>query len=127
MIVMKLLVLHPDRVQSAVLGGMGWLRQGGFLQRVWERMSPSNLGGTPPECVNGIAQLAVTEAEVEAIKTPVSIIVGDRDPCRRLYVEPLATVRPDWPVRIVPGAGHIECVVKPEFKSDLEAALGGGN
>jgi pimeloyl-ACP methyl ester carboxylesterase len=126
MIVMKLLVLHPDRVETAVLGGMGWLKQSSPLQRVWERMSPPNLGGTPAACVNAIAQLAVTADEVRAIKTPVTVIVGDRDPCRRLYVAPLQTIRPDWPVRIIAGAGHIECVGKPEFKTELEKALAGG-
>jgi len=125
-IVMKLLVLHPDRVETAVLGGMGWLKQDSLLQRVWERMSPPNLGGTPPACVNAIAQLAVTADEVRAIKTPVTIIVGDKDPCRRLYVDPLERIRPDWPVRIIAGAGHIECIAKPEFKTELERALGRG-
>jgi len=125
MIVMKMMVMHPDRVQSAVLGGMGWLRQEGALQMVWERMSPRNFGGTPPACVNGIAQLAVTREEVMAIKTPVTIIVGDHDPCRPLYVMPLERVRPDWPVKIVPGAGHLSCILRPEFKADLENALAG--
>lgn len=125
MIVMKMLVLHPDRVQSAVLGGMGWLKQGGAEQAVWERMNGRPLTGTPPACVRGFAQFAVTQAEVMAIKAPVTVIVGDRDPCLRLYVQPLEAIRPDWPVRVIAGAGHIECVVKPEFKTALEAALAG--
>jgi len=122
-IVLKLLVMHPDRVDTAVLGGMGWLEENSLLQHVWERMSPPNLGGTPPACVHGIAKLAVTRQEVQAIKTPVTIIVGDRDPCRGLYVVPLQRVRPDWLVRIILGAGHLECILKPEFKTALEAAL----
>jgi pimeloyl-ACP methyl ester carboxylesterase len=35
MITMKLLTRHPDRVRSEILGGMGWLRQGGPLQQSW--------------------------------------------------------------------------------------------
>lgn len=124
MIVMKLLVLHPDRVTSAVLGGMGWLREGGFLQIVWERMSPRNTQGTPVACVHAIAQLAVTAEQVEAIKAPVTILVGDHDPCLPLYVKPLEKIRPDWPVHIIEGAGHLTCVTKPEFKAQLETALG---
>src|SRR5437763_4317028 len=31
MITMKVLTRHPDRVQSALLGGMGWLREGSPL------------------------------------------------------------------------------------------------
>lgn len=122
-IVMKLLVLHPDRVESAVLGGMGWLKAGSFLQRVWARMSPPNLGGTPAACVNSMAALAVTADEVRAVKIPVTIIVGDGDPCRRLYVQPLQILRPDWPVHIIPGAGHIECITTPQFKTELDQAL----
>jgi pimeloyl-ACP methyl ester carboxylesterase len=125
-ILLKLLVLHPDRVDSALLGGMGWLKQDSLLQRVWERMSPPNLGGTPQACVNAIGQLALTADEIRSIKNPVTIIVGDKDPCRILYVTPLEAIRPDWPVRIVPNAGHIDCIMKPEFKTDLEAALATG-
>ena len=34
MITMKLLTLHPERVSSAVVGGMGWLQDGSALQRL---------------------------------------------------------------------------------------------
>lgn len=66
---------------------------------------------------------AVTTAEVRAIKLPVQIIVGDRDPCLRLYVEPLEKIRPDIAVHLIPGAGHLGCIAKPEFKTELNAAL----
>ena len=125
MIVMKFVVMHPDRVTSAVLGGMGWLREESFLQQVWERMSPRNTAGTPAACLRGVARLAVTREQVLAIKTPLTIIVGDRDPCRALYVKPLEEARPDIPVRIIPGAGHLACIAKPEFKTQLETALAG--
>jgi pimeloyl-ACP methyl ester carboxylesterase len=73
--------------------------------------------------VRGIAKLAVTEAEIKAVGVPVTIIVGDRDPCRRLYVEPLLRVRPDWPEHVIQDAGHLNCILKPDFKKQLEAAL----
>ena len=123
MIAMKFVVMHPDRVTSAVLGGMGWLRQGGYLQRVWEDKTPRNTMGTPVACVNAIANLAVTRDQVLAIKVPMTVLVGDRDPTRVLYVKPLEQLRPDIPVHVITGAGHIECVTKPEFKEDLAAAL----
>jgi hypothetical protein len=53
----------------------------------------------------------------------VTIIVGDRDPCRQLHVEPLRRVRPDWPEQVIPGAGHLNCLLKPEFEQELEKAL----
>jgi hypothetical protein len=49
--------------------------------------------------------------------------IGDLDPYRRLYVEPLQKVRPDWPVHIIADAGHLNCVTKPEFKAQLDTAL----
>jgi hypothetical protein len=54
---------------------------------------------------------------------PAAIIIGEKDPVKKLYVEPLETIRPDWPVTVVPGAGHIICVVKPEFKDALVKTL----
>jgi pimeloyl-ACP methyl ester carboxylesterase len=118
-VVMKLLVDHPDRVLSATLGGMGWLRDGSFEQALFGRMGRRLGRRTPPACVHGIARLAVGEAELRRVTVPVEVVVGDRDPCRRLYVEPLRRLRPDWPVVVVRHAGHLDCVVKAQFRHDL--------
>src|SRR5207249_2155515 len=51
MITMKLLTRHPDRVKSALLGGMGWLREGSPLQNSWSRFR-ERPGSVPPSvCV----------------------------------------------------------------------------
>ena len=123
MIALKLLALHPERVRSAVLGGMGWLKPDSPFQHFWEEAKEPRIAKVPAACVRGIAKLAVTEDEVKAVRVPATIIVGERDPCRRLYVEPLVRVRPDWPEHVVPGAGHMNCVLKPDFKTQLKAAL----
>jgi pimeloyl-ACP methyl ester carboxylesterase len=123
MIAMKLAVLHPDRVSSVVLGGMGWLKTGTPLQHIWEMARGRSEEKVPVACLHGFAELAVTEKEVKDVHVPVEIIVGDHDPCRRMYVEPLRQVRPDWPEHVVAGAGHLNCILKPEFKTDLENAL----
>lgn len=123
MIVMKLIVLHPERVRSAVLGGMGWLKAGGVLQKVWEHLGERGESKAPAACVHGLAALAVTEDEVKGIKLPVTMIVGDRDPVKRLYVDPAHGLRPDWPLRTIAGAGHLNCIAKQEFKDELKAAL----
>jgi pimeloyl-ACP methyl ester carboxylesterase len=124
MITLKLLALHPERVSSAVLGGMGWLRSDTQLQHLWEEAKGRRNAKVPAACIRAIATLAVTEGELKAVRVPVTIIVGERDPCRRLYVEPLLQVRPDWAVHVIRDAGHINCVTRPEFKTQLEAALG---
>jgi pimeloyl-ACP methyl ester carboxylesterase len=123
MIALKFVVLHPDRVRSAVLGGMGWLRSGSALERFWERVPAREEGRTPAACIRGLSKLGVTEDEVKAVKAPVSVVVGDQDPCKRLYVEPLQRARPDWPVAMIEGAGHLTCIAKEGFKDAVKAAL----
>jgi pimeloyl-ACP methyl ester carboxylesterase len=119
-IVMKFMVDHPERVICGSLGGMGWLREGSFEQAAFERMGERNAGKTPPACVHGIARLALTEAQLKSVKPPIEVLVGDRDPCKRMYVEPLQVVRKDIPVVIIEDAGHLTCVGKPQFKTELE-------
>jgi pimeloyl-ACP methyl ester carboxylesterase len=120
MIALKLAVTHPERVHSVVLGGMGWLQDGSPLQHVWENMG--GRGGNPG-LVRGFAEFAVTADQVKGLKMPIQVVVGDRDPCRSVYVRPLLELRPDIQEHVVPNAGHLLCVMKPEFKTDLDAAL----
>jgi len=125
MIALKLLAEHQDRALSGTLGGMGWLREGSMLQRVWGHMGRGRVaemgqqGGTPRVCVTSIGKLAVTEAALKAIHVPVRIFVGSQDPVKQLYVAPLQTVRTDWSVVEIPGAGHISCVYQPSFISGV--------
>jgi pimeloyl-ACP methyl ester carboxylesterase len=108
MIALKLAVLHPERVNSVVLGGMGWLQTDTPLQHFWEAMQGRAVADVPPACLHGIGKLAVTAADLKAVHVPVTTLVGDRDICRRLYVEPLEKVRPDWLVHVIKDAGHIK-------------------
>ena len=119
MIALKLIVTHPDRVLSGTLGGMGWLRDGSRLQQFWERMPVRDGARTPGACSQSLGKLAVTEAELKAVKIPMAVFVGDRDPVKRLYVTPLQSVRNDWPVTEIPDAGHLNCIVKPEFRNGV--------
>ena len=123
MITMKLLTMRTRRVRSAVLGGMGWF-QDGSLAQAFLAASPG-YGSAPAACVQELGQLAVTEAEVRSVRTPVTVIVGSQDFLKLLFVDPLATVRPDWPVYVVEGAGHINCVISQDFRAFLQSALEG--
>lgn len=123
MITMKLLTRHPDRVQSAVVGGMGWLRQGSPPQNVWSQMPERNVLATPPACARSLGALAVSAEEVKAIHVPVSVVVGDRDPVRSMYVVPLQQLRPDWKVTEIGDTGHINCIVKPDFRKAISEWL----
>ena len=122
MIGMKLAVTHPDRVSRLVLGGMGWYNTRMPMSGFWYSTRKSGLN-VPVVCLHGFPELTVTEAQIKNVKIPVDVIVGDRDPCRQMYVDPLHKVRPDWPVHVIADAGHISCVTKPDFKTQLEAAL----
>lgn len=119
---MKLAVMHPNRVSRLVLCGMGWRKADAPMNQVWERNQQVRFR-VPAACAHGFPALAVTEAEIKGIKIPVDMIVGDRDPCRKWYVEPAHAVRPDWPVHIIDDAGHLNAFTKPEFKAQLEGAL----
>jgi pimeloyl-ACP methyl ester carboxylesterase len=70
-----------------------------------------------------MSKLGVSEASLKAIKLPVAILIGDRDPVRRLYVAPLEKVRPDWPVIVITGAGHVNCIAKAQFQDELKKQL----
>jgi hypothetical protein len=49
----------------------------------------------------------------------VKIIVGDRDPVKRLYIVPLQAARSDWPVVEIQDSGHINCIAKPQFRDEI--------
>jgi pimeloyl-ACP methyl ester carboxylesterase len=125
MIAMKMVTQHPDRARSLTLGGMGWFREGSRLQEFWERIPERERGrgSTPSVCLRSFGKLAVSERELKAVSVPVSILIGDRDPCRRMYVAPVQQVRADWPVTLIDDAGHVTCVVKKQFRDELERAL----
>jgi pimeloyl-ACP methyl ester carboxylesterase len=115
MVALKLIAEHPERVISGTLGGAGWLRQDSILQKIWTHMR--SLGA------RSISELALTADQLKAIRTPVEILVGDRDPMKKLYVEPLESVRSDWRVIEIEGAGHLNCIVKKQFIDELEKWL----
>jgi pimeloyl-ACP methyl ester carboxylesterase len=124
MITVKLLTKHPERVLSATVGGMGWLREGSRLQEFWEKREAPEGRRTPEELIRSIGDLAVTRDELAKIKVPVEIVVGDRDPVKRLYIAPLRLVRPDWPIVEIPDAGHINRILRPEFREAIREGIG---
>ncbi|HEY4220437.1 MAG TPA: alpha/beta fold hydrolase [Myxococcota bacterium] len=127
MIAMKLAVEHPERVVDVTLGGMGWVKDGSPEAQRFGRAASDGLFAllrlAPAAAARGLRRLGVTEAQVKALALPVTMIVGDRDPTKRLFVDPLHAARPDFPVVVIPGAGHLSCVGKPAFKAAIAALL----
>ncbi|MFN8008855.1 MAG: hypothetical protein U0V70_17890 [Terriglobia bacterium] len=105
------------------MGGMGWMPEGSKVQKVWELMPTRQRSSKPAACIRGLSNLAVSEEELKAIHVPVLVIVGDRDPVKGIYVEPLERARKDWKVIEVKGAGHLNGVAKTEFKESLKKWL----
>jgi pimeloyl-ACP methyl ester carboxylesterase len=123
MIAMKLITEHPERVLSGALGGMGWFREGSGLQDFWEKIPARKGGAVPNACLRSLGKLAVTEDAVRGVDVPMTVLVGDGDVCKKLYVEPLARIREDWPVIEIKDAGHFNCIFKDQFKQKLKKWL----
>ncbi len=115
------LVKHPDRALSGTLGGMGWLRDGSFEQKFF---AAGGKDGKPVGvCFRSLAKLALTEEEVKSIRVPVVVLFGDKDFLRKGYVEPLQRVRKDWPVIDIRDADHISCILRPQFREEIQKWL----
>jgi pimeloyl-ACP methyl ester carboxylesterase len=119
------LARHPDRAQSGTLGGMGWLQVGGIAQFGFAQIGKNDPNAQAfAVCGRSLARLALTEKEIKAIRVPVAVLVGDRDQfIKKLYVEPLAKVRPDLPVTEIKGGDHISCILQPQFREAIAAWL----
>jgi pimeloyl-ACP methyl ester carboxylesterase len=117
----KFLARHPDRVLSGTLGGMGWLRAGNAAQWAFSRIGRNDSSANARAiCGRSLARLALSEAELRAIRVPVLVLVGEKDDLiKALYIEPLKKVRKDWPVVEIPGGDHITCILKPEFRDEM--------
>lgn len=121
MIAIKVCATRPDRVVGAVIGGMGWLPKG----PVRARPTPPDL---PPAfaakqaCAAAFPALGTTEQEFRAIRVPMTVVVGEED---RLIerVRALESLRPDVPVVRIPGANHVSCIWREEFKEAICKAV----
>lgn len=120
----KFVVEYPDRVHSVTLGGMGWLQQGGLGQWFFNQIGKNKPAADAHAlCGRSLAKLALTKDEIKSIKVPVTVLIGDQDPVKDLYVKPLQTVREDWPVVEIKDADHLTCVVRPQFKEAIHKWL----
>jgi pimeloyl-ACP methyl ester carboxylesterase len=120
----KFAVKHPGRVHSLTLGGMGWLERGGVGQWFFDQIGKNNPNADALAlCGRSLAKLALSRDELKSIKAPVTVLVGDRDPVKELYVKPLRAVRKDWPVVEIRDADHLTCVVRPQFKEEIHRWL----
>jgi len=155
----KLLVTHPERVASAVLGGSSARQRGtaedvkvaesqaaGLLsdppfREAIARAAPKGeplseaqirersrqiLGTNDPQAVaafvRGGVSLAVSEADLQAVRVPLLAIVGSNDPALR-GVNELKALLPDMSVTVIDGGVHIATEERgtPRFPEFVEA------
>ena len=124
-IALNFLAKHPDRALSGALGGMGWMKEGGFGQNWFAQIGKNDPNTRALSiCGRSLAQLALTEDDLTKIKVPMTVLVGDRDRIvQRLYVDPFRQVRPDISIIEIPNAGHLNCIAQKEFQQSLEYFL----
>lgn len=122
MVAMKCAATYPDRVKSAVIGGMGWIdgarrpRAGGGSHNGGAELKPL------AACRLGFGALGITKGELKGIETPLTIVIGANDGLLA-RVRPLEEARPDIPVVLIAEANHVNCFFKSEFKQALKAFL----
>jgi len=107
MITLKLMTEYPERVRSAVIGGMGW-----YEQMPDQKMDAKKFG-----------ELGTTAKQMKKISTPLVVIIGKDDLRQLQRVDRWKSVVPDLDVVIVERANHTNCMFKPAFKEALFSFL----
>jgi pimeloyl-ACP methyl ester carboxylesterase len=120
----KFVVKYPDRVRSVTLGGMGWLQKDGLAQWLFEQIGKKDPNAEALTiCGRSLGKLSLTKDEIKSIKVPVTVLIGDKDIVKGLYVDPLRTVRKDWPVVEIKDGDHLSCILRPQFKEEIHRWL----
>lgn len=128
MITVKLAATAPERMLSAVVGGMGWIEQGPALPDRDDEQAASGdrRRQVSPElgaCLRAFPALGVTREQLQAIKTPMVVIVGSKDDLLPRRVAPMREARPDIEVVEIDGANHLTCIFRPEFAKAISDFL----
>lgn len=116
MIAIKMTTMYPERVQSILSGGMGWMEAGSDEVTRFANSGPTGRLGPP---YHGFAELGTSAAEMKAITTPLKVIIGTEDGGQHL-TNAWKEIVPDLDIVYVEGANHQSCVVAPEFKAGIQ-------
>lgn len=120
MITLKMATVAPQRMLSAVVGGMGWVKPGAPVP---EGASGDRGNAALRACARAFPTLGISREELAAIKLPMVVLIGTKDHLRESRVDPLREVRSDIPVLEIEGANHITCIFRPEFKQAIKDFL----
>jgi len=116
MISIKFATMHPDRVRSLLIGGMGWLPEGSDSVKKFA----TDTAASPrlQASIRGFTEFGTSEAAMKAIAMPVKVIIGTDDNLTH-RVDLWKGIVPSLDVTYVPGATHQGCVFAPEFKQGI--------
>jgi len=116
MITLKVLALHPERVRSAVIGGMGWIELP--ADDLSTQSSAAEL--KPLEaCAQAFPDLGITRDQLAEIKRPMIVVIGSDDGLLGRRVDPLRKVRRDVPIVEIAEANHVTCIFRPQFRQAI--------
>jgi pimeloyl-ACP methyl ester carboxylesterase len=145
LIALKLSTLYPDRVNSLVIAGIGWLGPSqnlgltevvaitleneaslkpllSLLASNPEQLSSlqAHIDGTDTKalaaCIRSTQELILTEEQLKSNQTPTLAVIGDRDPFRS-SVEVMRGVKPNLTVLVVSGSGHSAAAAPDSLRS----------
>lgn len=126
---LKLITVHPDRVQSLVLVGQGILSLTEFAQMAdaVELDDPTERPGDNDPLalaamIRSYPALAVSERAVRESRVPVLAVVGDRDP-RVQRASRLQAVLPATQLTLLPGRTHASVLQDPRLVPEIMAFL----
>ncbi len=116
MISIKFATLHPDRVRSLLIGGMGWLPEGSESVKKFA----TDIAASPrlQASLRGFTEFGTTEEAMKAIALPLRVIIGTNDSLTR-RVDLWKEIVPGLDVIYVEGATHQGCVFSPELKQGI--------
>ncbi len=116
MISIKFATLHPERVRSLMIGGMGWLPEGS--ESVNKFATDTAESPRLQASLRGFTEFGTSEAAMKALAMPIKVIVGTNDNLTR-RVDLWKGIVPSLDVLYVNGATHQGCVFAPEFKQGV--------
>ena len=116
MISIKFATLHPDRVRSLLIGGMGWLPEGSEPVKKFATDTASS--PRLQASLRGFGEFATTKEAMLAIVAPTKVIIGTNDNLTR-RVDLWKEIVPALDVTYIEGATHQGCVFRPEFKQGI--------
>lgn len=120
MITIKLMTMYPERVRSAVVGGMGWLPAGS--ERAKSYATRTDDSPRLQASIRGFGDFATTAEAMKAISIPVKVIIGTDDDLTE-WVDMWKRLVPDLDVQYVDGATHMGCVFRPELKQGIKTFI----